>query len=216
MGQTSELAAYIANLKWEDVPADLIEKAKAHILDTVGGRARRFFDRFMFRQTARVVESLGGEPQSTVIGHGFRTNALEAAFLGGTCSHSIEFDDTGQFAHTGAGVIPPALSLGEARHVDGKTLILAVIVGYEATARVSAAAGLEHRGRGYHPTGTCGVFGATAVGAKILGLTAKQTEGAFWHGGVSCQCDHPIPFAMADRRSIFIRELRRVPVCCRR
>ena len=178
MGQTSELAAYIANLKWEDVPADLIEKAKAHILDTVGVALGGSLTDHV-RQTARVVESLGGEPQSTVIGHGFRTNALEAAFLGGTCSHSIEFDDTGQFAHTGAGVIPPALSLGEARHVDGKTLILAVIVGYEATARVSAAAGLEHRGRGYHPTGTCGVFGATAVGAKILGLTAKQTEGAF-------------------------------------
>ncbi len=178
MGQTSDLAAYIAELTWDDLPADLIDKAKAHILDTLGVALGGSLTDHV-RQTAAVIQSLGGEPQSTAIGQNFRTNALEAAFLGGTCAHSIEFDDTGQYAHTGAGVIPPAVSLGEARHVDGKTLILAVVAGYELTARVSAAAGLEHRGRGYHPTATCGVFGATAAGAKIIGLNADQTERAF-------------------------------------
>ncbi|MGY8990213.1 MAG: MmgE/PrpD family protein [Rhodospirillales bacterium] len=178
MGQTAELAAYIAKLSWDDLPASLIKKAKAHLLDTLGVALGGSLTDHV-RQAATVVRNLGGEPQSTAIGQTFRTNALEAAFLGGTCAHSIEFDDTGQYAHTGAGVIPGAVSLGEARHVDGKTLILAIVAGYELTARVSAAAGLAHRGRGYHPTGTCGVFGATAVGAKILGLNAKQTEGAF-------------------------------------
>lgn len=178
MGQTAKLAEYVATVSWDAMPAALIDKAKAHILDTIGVALGGSLTDHA-RQAARAIEALGGSPQSTVIGHGFRTNPLEAAFLGGTCSHSIEFDDTGQFAHTGAGVIPPALSLGEARHVDGKALILAVIMGYELTARVSAAAGLAHRGRGYHPTGTCGVFGATAAGAKILGLNAKQTESAF-------------------------------------
>jgi len=178
MGQTADLAAYIAELSWDDIPAELVGKAKAHILDTLGVALGGSLTDHV-RQTAAVVEQLGGEPQCTAISQNFRTNALEAAFLGGTCAHSIEFDDTGQYAHTGAGIIPGAVSLGEARRIDGKTLILAVIAGYELTARVSSAAGLAHRGRGYHPTGTCGVFGATAVGAKILGLDAKQTEGAF-------------------------------------
>jgi 2-methylcitrate dehydratase PrpD len=177
MGQTADLAAYIAKLSWEDLPPDLIDKAKAHLLDTLGVALGGSLTEHA-RQVATVIQSLGGELQSTAIGQSFRTNALEAAFLGGTCAHSIEFDDTGQFAHTGAGVIPPAVSLGEARQVDGKTLILAIVAGYELTARVSAAAGLEHRVRGYHPTATCGVFGATAAGAKILGLNASQLERA--------------------------------------
>ncbi|MEX2450584.1 MAG: MmgE/PrpD family protein [Rhodospirillales bacterium] len=178
MGYTSDFAAYLADLSYDDLPVWLIDKAKAHILDTLGVALGGSLTDHV-RQTARVIESLGGKPECTAIGQTFRTNALEAAFLGGTCAHSIEFDDTGQFAHTGAGVIPPAVSLGEARRVDGKTLILAVIAGYEATARVSAAAGLKHRGKGYHPTGTCGVFGATAAGAKILGLDADRIERAF-------------------------------------
>ncbi|MEQ8196122.1 MAG: MmgE/PrpD family protein [Rhodospirillales bacterium] len=178
MGYTSDFAAYLAGLSYEDLPTALIDKAKAHILDTLGVALGGSLTDHV-RQAAAVIESLGGKPECTAIGQSFRTNALEAAFLGGTCAHSIEFDDTGQFAHTGAGVIPPAVSFGEARRVNGRTLILAVIAGYEATARVSSAAGLKHRGKGYHPTGTCGVFGATAAGAKILGLNADKLERAF-------------------------------------
>src|SRR5262249_51924881 len=52
----------------------------------------------------------------------------------------------------------------------------AVVAGYEATARLAMALQpKEHYALGFHPTQTCGVFGAAITSSKLLGLTAEQT-----------------------------------------
>jgi 2-methylcitrate dehydratase PrpD len=60
----------------------------------------------------------------------------------------------------------------------------AAVAGYEVVGRLGAALGpAEHYDHGFHPTGTCGVFGCAAVTASLLGLDAGGVTRAFGIAG---------------------------------
>src|ERR671910_2657260 len=85
-----------------------------------------------------------------------------AALLNGALAHSLDFDDTHASAtlHPGAPVIPAALAAAEMAGADGRTVLSAIVAGYEVTCRLALALpGGDHYDRGYHPTATCGAFG---------------------------------------------------------
>ncbi len=104
-----------------------------------------------------------------------------AALLNGALGHSLDFDDTHAAGtlHPGAAVIPAALAAGEMAGASGADVLAAIVAGYEVTCRVALAlpAG-DHYQRGYHPTATCGVFGAAAAAARVFGLDAAGVESA--------------------------------------
>jgi 2-methylcitrate dehydratase PrpD len=104
-----------------------------------------------------------------------------SAFLNGALAHSLDFDDTHAAGslHPGAPVIPAALAAGEMTGASGADVLAAIIAGYEVTCRVALAlpAG-EHYDRGYHPTATCGAFGAAAAAARVFGLDAGGVASA--------------------------------------
>jgi 2-methylcitrate dehydratase PrpD len=80
-------------------------------------------------------------------------------------------------------VIPTVLAVGEWQRVPGTTLIAAMTAGYEVIDRVARSIMPSHRERGFHPTGTCGTFGAAAAASRILGLNADQIASAFGIAG---------------------------------
>ncbi len=96
-------------------------------------------------------------------------------------AHSLDFDDTHAAGtlHPGAPVIPAAIVAGEMAGASGADVLAAIVAGYEVTCRVAVAlpAG-DHYQRGYHPTSTCGVFGAAAAAARVFGLDAAGVESA--------------------------------------
>jgi 2-methylcitrate dehydratase PrpD len=116
-----------------------------------------------------------------VLGDTARYTPAGAAFLNGAMAHSLDFDDTHAAGslHPGAPVIPAALAAAEMAGADGATVIAAIIAGYEVTCRLALAlpAG-AHYDRGFHPTATCGAFGAAAAAARVFGLTPAQVEDA--------------------------------------
>jgi 2-methylcitrate dehydratase PrpD len=105
-----------------------------------------------------------------------------AAMANGAAAHGIEQDDThsGGSIHLGATMYSAGLALAETMPETGMDKFLAAVVaGYEATARIAMAVQpKEHYALGFHPTPTCGVFGAAITSAKLLGLTAEQTLAA--------------------------------------
>ncbi len=109
-----------------------------------------------------------------------RLAAPHAALVNGTAVHAREVDDFGGCGHSGAVVIPAVLAAAELAPTDGRSLLMAIIVGYEAAARVTDLAGgyAAHNAAGWHGTGTCGVFGAAAGASRILGLSPEQTAHA--------------------------------------
>jgi 2-methylcitrate dehydratase PrpD len=91
----------------------------------------------------------------------------------GTAFHSIEMDDVYNEAvlHPGVTAYPTALAMADMAQVSGKDFIAAVVVGYDVIGRLGRSLkGAEQYARGFHPTGTCGTFGAAAVSARLLGL----------------------------------------------
>ena len=133
---------------------------------------------------------------SGVFGDAARYTPAGAAFLNGALAHSLDFDDTHAAGslHPGAPVIPAALAAGEMVGAPpAPTCWPAIVAGYEMTCRVALAlpAG-EHYDRGFHPTATCGAFGAAAAAARVFGLAAEQVEGAL--GTVLSQCAGSLQF----------------------
>ncbi|GAC1490515.1 MAG: MmgE/PrpD family protein [Acetobacteraceae bacterium] len=118
---------------------------------------------------------------SVVFGDNARYTPAGAAFLNAALGHSLDFDDTHAAGslHPGCPVIPAALAAGEMAGASGATVLAAIVAGYELTCRIALAlpAG-DHYARGFHPTATCGVFGAAAAAARIFGLDPAGVENA--------------------------------------
>ncbi len=174
---TAELFEFIAGSMARDLPAPVLDAAKMHSLDTLGvALAAR--STVHAPQVAAALDALGEEGRSTVIGSAQRRNLSAAILLNGTLAHGIDFDDAHKFVHPGATVVPVAIAFAERYGSTGLAFLKAVVCGYEVAVRVSLAAGVAHRKRGFHPTGTCNVFGAVAAAGILAGLDGEQLRAA--------------------------------------
>jgi len=196
MGVTSQLSAFCANIKLADLPPDVVTRARYLLLDLVGNIVRARHDAestASFVATARAMGMANGN--FGVFGDSARYTPTGAAFLNGALAHSLDFDDTHAAGslHPGAPVIPAALAAGEMVGASGADVLAAIVAGYEVTCRVALAlpAG-EHYDRGFHPTATCGAFGAAAAAARVFGLDADGVAGAM--GAVLSQCAGSLQF----------------------
>ena len=105
-----------------------------------------------------------------------------AALLNGTLAHSLDFDDTHAEAslHSSAPILAAALAAAEMNKSSGQQLITACVVGYEIQIRLGLAGGSSaHYKKGFHPSATCGIFGATAAAGYLMGLNKDQYISAF-------------------------------------
>ena len=172
------LASFISALRFEALPADVVEKTKIHIADTfaaalAGGRSNEF----------RIARRLGRtQGNARLWGTTERVSARDAALINGVAAHAFELDDAGGCDHSGAVVMPAVMAAiaEESRVVTGKELIAAVVAGYDVGRRILEAAGGydSHNGLGWHSTGTCGTLAAAAAVANICGLDASTTRDA--------------------------------------
>jgi 2-methylcitrate dehydratase PrpD len=167
------LAEFAAGLKFENIPAPVLHRAKLLILDALGcglaSNAYGFSDVAVAGATA-----LGGEGTCSVIGREVRLPVRDAALANGMLIHGLDFDDThlNSIIHATAACLPCALTFGESRGIDGKTLLVAYAAGMETAIRVGAAVkgGFHHAG--FHATGLVAHFSSAVVAARILGLSA--------------------------------------------
>ncbi|MFC1820147.1 MmgE/PrpD family protein [Thermodesulfobacteriota bacterium] len=180
MRVTDQLCNFITNCFYDDLPIDVIEKAKSFLLDYFGaalyGSTKDWSDIL-----ANFIKGADCRKENTVIGKNWKTSTQFASLINGTNGHLFELDDFHgkAFLHPGVVVIPSALAAGEKAHVNGKELITSIILGYETMIRIGLAMGLSHSLRGFHPTGTVGPFGAAAAFAKIMGFGREKLLNAF-------------------------------------
>ena len=171
-GITRTLGEFAASISYEDLSPEVVDWAKYLCLDFAGvtlkgsttGSARAVVD---------ALRRLGRSGPSAVIGTSWRTLPEYASMANGVAFHSIEMDDVNNEAslHPGVTAFPTALSMADLAPVSGRDFIAAVVAGYDVIVRLGRALQpAEHYGRGFHPTGTCGAFGAAAVAGRLLGL----------------------------------------------
>lgn len=174
-GATAQFGAWVANLRYETIPADVIDHAKLCLLDGLGcglfGSTRPWG-----KISADMARDLSGGGKSSLWGTNHSASPSDAALANGTALHGFEIDDIHLRAmlHPGAVTIPAALALAEARATSGKDLLTAIVAGYEIGCRVGICAGTAHTLRGYHSTGTVGCIGSAAAGANLLRLGEQE------------------------------------------
>ncbi len=182
-----DYADFCADLSFSALPNEVRTYGKRLVLDTVGimiGAASRVESSSPIKNA--ISELDGGGTGATVLATGEQMTPANAALLNGAMAHSLDFDDThrGASLHPGAPVIAAALAAAEQTNATGKELLTGIIGGYEITTRLGMAVNAaSHYARGFHGTGTCGVFGGTAAAGIIHDLTSEEFENAFGLNG---------------------------------
>jgi 2-methylcitrate dehydratase PrpD len=180
---TEPLAAFVSGISWDGLPAEVRERVKALVLDLTGIALRARYDAESTEPMLAAAARLGfAGGACTVIGDPSGYAPPGAAMLNGTLAHSLDFDDTHAAGslHPSAPIVPAAFAAAEMAGADGRTTIAAIVAGYETQIRLALALDpAAHYDRGFHPTATCGAFGAAAAAARAFGLDAERCASAF-------------------------------------
>ena len=182
MGITADLSAFSADISTASLPPAVVERARLLLLDLVGNIVRARHDAESTAPLLAAVRALGMAAGSGgVFGDCARYTPAGAALLNGALGHSLDFDDTHAAGslHPGCPVISAAFAAGEMAVASGADVLAGIVAGYEVACRVALAlpAG-DHYARGFHPTATCGAFGAAAAAGRVFGLGADDIASA--------------------------------------
>ena len=170
------LADFVYRTDYDDLPEDAIQMSRRMILDQLGDElACSALD--WNKKVVKYVQNLGiASDESTILRYGVRSSAEYAAFVNATFGHGFEVDDFNPVAtaHPGCVAVPAALSVGEREHLSGKDLLAGVALASEVITRVGESGMQSMLARGFHDTCVLGVFGASAVAGKMLGLDPER------------------------------------------
>jgi 2-methylcitrate dehydratase PrpD len=171
-GAGAILGDFVAAASWPDV-AGQSHEAKRSILNFFATAIGSAYDPAV-TSALRTLSSFSGAATSAIIGRPERFDALAAAFVNAISANLLDFDDTHleTIIHPAAPVAAPVLALAQARGFSGRDVLIAFILGVEVECRIGNAVSPAHYARGWHITSTCGVFGAAAACARLLGLSA--------------------------------------------
>ncbi len=176
---TAELAGWIAGADASMIPENVRQEGTRTFVNwvgcAVGGAGHETADRAI-----AAVSPFSGPRVATVLGRRERLDVLHAALLNGVTSHVLDYDDTHlkTIIHPAGPVASALLALAESRPLSGRDFLTAMIIGVEVECRIGNAVYPDHYDRGWHITGTAGVFGAAAAVGRAIGLDAQRMSWA--------------------------------------
>jgi 2-methylcitrate dehydratase PrpD len=193
---SSDLAAWASRLRFEDLPADVVEATKLRVLDVIGLSLAGAETPFG-KSTRDAIVAMSPAGPCRILGFGDRVGVTSAAFANGALSQALEYDDTHNesIVHMSSPAVAAALALSEFTPVTGRDLITAIALGNEISCRVGSVSSGELHKRGFHPTGLFATFGTAYLAAKLLGLDresmarAAGIAGSFASGLLECWVD---------------------------
>ena len=173
-GLTEAIARFVADTGASDFPPDAIDNAKKVVADTfaciIAGAGSE-----TARPLARYVERSGTSGERRVLGTRIRTSAELAAMVNGTFGHSLDFDDVLPMmpGHPSSIIVSALLASAEGK-LTGARFLEAYVIGIEVGAKIGLGITNGHYNRGFHGTGTLGIFSAAAALAKLHRLEASR------------------------------------------
>ncbi|RFB79779.1 MmgE/PrpD family protein [Methylovirgula sp. 4M-Z18] len=200
---TRQLARWIVDYPAASLPQPVRREGLRTVVNwlgcAIGGSPHETVDRAL-----DAVRLFSGPAQATIFGRGREVDALHAALLNGIASHVLDYDDTHlkTIIHPAGPVASAAFAAAELMPINGADLLTAIILGIEAECRIGNCIYPDHYDRGWHITGTAGVFGAAAAVGRLLGLdsrkmtwalgiAATQSSGLREMFGTMCKSLHP-------------------------
>ncbi len=180
MSLSREFARFVANLKYADLPAPVIDRAKGVTLEALCS-ALVAHDMPASRQALALMqeEEAGGGGAATVLGSGAKLTKAGAAFVNTeTVFAGGKWDTFRMLTHPGTAILPAALAAAETTGASGAEFLTAVAAGYEVMERMAAEFIPTVMSRGFHAGPVFGIFGAAIAAAKLGGLDENQINGA--------------------------------------
>jgi 2-methylcitrate dehydratase PrpD len=173
----TRLSTYMSEAASGGLPAEVVEKAKQHILDTLAAMISGA-DLPPGRVALKFAKAHMGEKVATVAASSIVCGPIEAAMANGMLAHSDETDDSHALSHChpGCAMVPAALAAGEQFGIDGTHFLRAVTLGYDVGPRVTMTlGGLPYQMESHRSThSVASTFGAAAAAACAAGLNAQQ------------------------------------------
>src|ERR1700758_2839458 len=182
---TRRIAEFVAGLRDDRIPAEVRERIKLLILDSLGC-AIYAVDLEWCRILRETCAAIDATRTSSVWGTGQRLSSPHAALVNGTQVQGFELDDVHRqgVLHVGAVVLPALIAVTELRPgMSGREFLTSAVAGYEIGPRVGICMGPEHIAQGWHSGATVGVFSAAAGAARGLRLDPERTVHALGIAG---------------------------------
>jgi len=213
MELTEKIAHYAVELEYEQLPPKALDMAKTAFIDCIGVTLAGSKEKSA-AICGQLARQEGAAGKSSVFGQGFKSSAIQAAFVNGTAAHALDFDHSLYLGQPTSAVIPAIMALGESLRARGQDLLVAYVAGFEVTAKLAKS--IPEKGRGkWHSAGTLGTFGATVSCAKVLRLDADQLRmalgiAAAMASGVVCNygtMTKPLDTGLAARNGVTAAKL---------
>ncbi len=186
---TGEAASFAVDLKFEDIPEDVLTIGRRCVLDGLAV-ALAGSEQPAIAVIDRYVRKVGGAPDARVIGDSsLRLPAHLAALWNGLAGHAMDWDDTqlaegpgrpyGLLTHPTIPPLSASLAIADMLGgVDGRTFLTAFLAGFEVECKICEAINPDHYNKGFHSSGTIGTFGSAVAASKLLGLDEGATARA--------------------------------------
>src|SRR5438094_2357367 len=180
MSLSRQIAAFVANLHYDDLPAAVVDRAKGVTLQALNS-ALVGRDLPASKQALALMqeEEAGGGGAATVLCHGAKLTKAGAAFVNSeTILAGGKWDTFRMLTHPGTAILPAALVAAEVSGCGGKTFITGLAAAYEVMERMASDFIPTVMSRGFHAGPVFGIFGAAVAAAKIYGLDEDKVNGA--------------------------------------
>jgi 2-methylcitrate dehydratase PrpD len=173
----AKLSAYMSEAGGRDLPPEVVEKAKHHILDTFAAMISGS-DLPPARAAFRYAQDFNTDKTCTIVASKMTATPPEAAFINGMLAHSDETDDSNEFSqsHPGCSVVPATLAAGERFGIDGTRFLRAVTLGYDIGPRMTISFGsIDFRNNSHKSThAISSIFGSASAAGCAANLSAQQ------------------------------------------
>ncbi len=180
MSLSRQFAAFVAELKYEDLPSAVVDRAKGVTLQALSS-ALVAHDMPATKQALAIMreEEAGGAGVATALCSGQKFTKAGAAFVNAEMIFAGgKWDTFRMLTHPGIAIMPAALAAAEVTGCSGKTFLTAIAAAYEVMERMASEFIPTVMSRGFHSGPVFGIFGAAVAAAKIYGLDANQINGA--------------------------------------
>ncbi len=167
---TQKLATFAASLRYEDIPAPVLDRARQSLIDTLGcafgGRSC---------EAARIALSIaeGAVPvrgAGRILGSRVSTTAEEAAFINTAMIRYLDFNDSWHAGHP-SDMLGGLLAVAESSGASGKRLLTAMVAAYEVVFRLIPPTQMREKG---WDQGFCVGLGTVCGLGHLLGLDQER------------------------------------------
>lgn len=182
------LAEFVTSLDYNEIPPEVVEKAKACIIDTIAAAtygAQLPWSRIIIGYAQRN----SGPGHACILGTDLRVRAPFAALANGALAHAFELDapvHPSVGVHPGPGCVLPGLAVSQGTAKSGKDFITAFVAGFEAMHRIADTSPQSSEKKGFHAPGLFGVFGGAMTAGRLMGLDPERMTNALGIAGSLC------------------------------